>query len=160
MRMENSPHPGRLVKENIEEMGLSVAKAAEGVGVTRQQLYKVVNCESAISPEMAVRLERLSAARPMHGSGCKPLTISPRCASMQGRSSCVVSRRSRHVDHHDQRTIVTCKFRIARAQPLRFRRRIKNIKQQEYLIVPTPGIIPFHATLYRAPWTYLAQASS
>lgn len=58
MRMKNPPHPGRLVKENIEEMGLSIARAAEGLGVTRQQLYKVVNCESAISPEMAVRLEK------------------------------------------------------------------------------------------------------
>ena|ERR1700730_9235277 len=58
MRMKNPPHPGRLVKENIEELGLSVAKAADGLGVTRQQLYKVINCESAISPEMAVRLEK------------------------------------------------------------------------------------------------------
>ena len=46
--MKNPLHPGRLVKENIEEMGLSVAKAAEGLGVTRQQLYKVINCESTI----------------------------------------------------------------------------------------------------------------
>lgn len=58
MRMKNPPHPGRLVKENIEEMGLTVAQAAEGLGVTRQQLYKVINCQSAISPEMAVRLEK------------------------------------------------------------------------------------------------------
>jgi addiction module HigA family antidote len=58
MRMKNPPHPGRLVKENIEEMGLTVAQAAEGLGITRQQLYKVINCQSAISPEMAVRLEK------------------------------------------------------------------------------------------------------
>ena len=58
MRMKNPPHPGRLVKENLDELGLSVAEAAEGLGVTRQQLYKVINCESAISPEMAVRLEK------------------------------------------------------------------------------------------------------
>ena len=56
--MKNPPHPGRLVKDNIEELGLSVAAAAEGLGVTRQQLYKIIKEESAISPEMAVRLEK------------------------------------------------------------------------------------------------------
>ncbi|MBI3419798.1 MAG: HigA family addiction module antidote protein [Proteobacteria bacterium] len=56
MRMKNPSHPGRLVKADLEALGLSISKAAKGLGVTRQQLYKVVNCESAISPEMAVRL--------------------------------------------------------------------------------------------------------
>ena len=58
MAMKNPPHPGRLVKDNIEELGLSVAAAAERLGVTRQQLYKIIKEESAISPEMAVRLEK------------------------------------------------------------------------------------------------------
>lgn len=58
MSMKYPPHPGRLVKENLEELDLSVAEAAQRLGITRQQLYKVINCESAISPEMAVRLEK------------------------------------------------------------------------------------------------------
>ncbi len=58
MPMKNPPHPGRLVKDEIEELGLSVAQAARGLGVTRQQLYRVLNGECAISPEMAVRLEK------------------------------------------------------------------------------------------------------
>jgi addiction module HigA family antidote len=58
MPMKNPPHPGRLIKDEIEGLGLSVAKAAEGLGVTRQQLYRVINGECAISAEMAVRLER------------------------------------------------------------------------------------------------------
>ena len=58
MSMKNPPHPGRLVKENLEELDLSVAEAAQRLGITRQQLYKVINCESSISPEMAVRLEK------------------------------------------------------------------------------------------------------
>jgi addiction module HigA family antidote len=57
MPMKNPPHPGRLVKDEIEALGLSVAKAAQGLGVTRQQLYRVINGESAISAEMAIRLE-------------------------------------------------------------------------------------------------------
>ena len=56
--MKNPPHPGRLVKDEIEELGLSVAQAAAGLGVTRQQLYRVINGESAVSPEMAMRLEK------------------------------------------------------------------------------------------------------
>jgi antitoxin HigA-1 len=58
MPMKNPPHPGRLIKDEIDELGLSVAQAAEGLGVTRQQLYRVINGECGISPEMAMRLER------------------------------------------------------------------------------------------------------
>jgi antitoxin HigA-1 len=58
MPMKNPPHPGRLIKDEIDALGLSVARAAEGLGVTRQQLYRVISGECAISPEMAVRLER------------------------------------------------------------------------------------------------------
>ena len=60
--MKNPAHPGTLVKDNIEELGLSVAEAAAGLGITRQQLYKIVNAESSITPEMAVRLEKRTAA--------------------------------------------------------------------------------------------------
>ncbi len=56
--MKNPPHPGGLVKENIETLGLSVAEAAEGLGVSRQQLYRVVKGQHGITPEMAVRLEK------------------------------------------------------------------------------------------------------
>ena len=58
MPMKNPAHPGTLVKDNIDELGLSVAAAAAGLGVTRQQLYKVINGVSAVTPEMAVRLEK------------------------------------------------------------------------------------------------------
>ena len=58
MPMRNPCHPGRLVKADLEEMGLTIADAAKGLGVTRQQLYRVINGECAITPEMAVRLEK------------------------------------------------------------------------------------------------------
>jgi len=57
MRMKNPPHPGRLLNDDIEALGLTVAEVAVALGVTRQQLYRVLNGTSAISPEMAVRLE-------------------------------------------------------------------------------------------------------
>ena len=56
--MKNPPHPGAGLKEDIEALGLSVAEAATGLGVTRQQLYRVIRGQSGISPEMAPRLEK------------------------------------------------------------------------------------------------------
>jgi addiction module HigA family antidote len=58
MRMKNPVHPGKLVKANLEELGLSVAGAAKALGVTRQQLYNVIGGKSAVTPEMAVRFEK------------------------------------------------------------------------------------------------------
>ena len=58
MPMKNPPHPGELIRDNLEDLGLAVAEAAEGLGVTRQQLYNVLNGKSGITPEMAVRLEK------------------------------------------------------------------------------------------------------
>jgi addiction module HigA family antidote len=58
MMMKNPVHPGKLVEANLEEVGLSVAEAAKAIKVTRQQLYNVTRGKSAISPDMAIRLEK------------------------------------------------------------------------------------------------------
>lgn len=58
MDMKNPVHPGLLVKECLEDLGLSVAEAASGLGVTRQQLHKVIAQKSSVTPEMAFRLEK------------------------------------------------------------------------------------------------------
>jgi addiction module HigA family antidote len=57
-RMKNPPHPGGLIRENIDALGLSVAEAARGIGVTRQQLHRVIKGQHGVTPEMAVRLEK------------------------------------------------------------------------------------------------------
>jgi addiction module HigA family antidote len=57
--MKNPPHPGGFVRrECLEPLGLSVAKAAEKLGVTRQALNNLVNERSGISPDMAIRLSK------------------------------------------------------------------------------------------------------
>ena len=56
--MKNPVHPGELVKENLSELGLTTALAAKGLGVTRQQLHKVISGRSAVTPEMALRFEK------------------------------------------------------------------------------------------------------
>jgi antitoxin HigA-1 len=58
MHMKNPSHPGELVKESLEELGISVADAAKALHVTRQQMYNIVNCKSAVSPAMALRFEK------------------------------------------------------------------------------------------------------
>jgi addiction module HigA family antidote len=58
MPMKNPPHPGELIRDNLDDLGLSVAEGAAGLGITRQQLYNVINGKSGITPEMAVRLEK------------------------------------------------------------------------------------------------------
>jgi addiction module HigA family antidote len=58
MMMKNPAHPGRLIKSELDELGVSVSEAAEKLGVTRSQLYRVINGESAVSAEMAYRLEK------------------------------------------------------------------------------------------------------
>jgi addiction module HigA family antidote len=58
MPMKNPPHPGGLVRDNLDDLGLSVSEAATGLGVTRQQLYNVISGRSGITPEMALRLEK------------------------------------------------------------------------------------------------------
>ncbi len=59
MAMKDPPHPGLSIKENcFVPLGLSVTEAAQVLGVARHTLSRVLNGHSAISPEMAIRLEK------------------------------------------------------------------------------------------------------
>lgn len=59
MPMLNPPHPGRIVRQEcLEALGLGVTEAAKALDVTRQALSNLVNEKAAISPEMAIRLEK------------------------------------------------------------------------------------------------------
>ncbi|MDN3589774.1 HigA family addiction module antitoxin [Methylobacterium adhaesivum] len=56
--MKNPAHPGGFVREITEELGLSVTDAAVALGVTRPALSNLVNERAALSPEMALRIEK------------------------------------------------------------------------------------------------------
>lgn len=59
MAMKNPPHPGLSVRHDcIDPLGLSVTKAADKLGVTRQALNNLVNGKAGISPDMAIRLDK------------------------------------------------------------------------------------------------------
>lgn len=52
-------HPGAFVRaEILDELNLSVSKAADVLGVRRATLSDFINEKAALSPEMALRIEK------------------------------------------------------------------------------------------------------
>ena len=63
--MYNPPHPGGVVRRQcLAPLGLSVTRAAQGLGVTRQALSDLVNEKAGISVEMAFRLSKAFGSSP------------------------------------------------------------------------------------------------
>ena len=59
MLMHNPPHPGEVIKRQcLEPLGLTVTKAAKGLGVSRNTLSMLLNGRLGISSEMAIRLSQ------------------------------------------------------------------------------------------------------
>ncbi len=59
MPMKNPPHPGLSVRYDcLEPLGLSVAEAAQKLGVDYKELSDIMNGRAGISPEMAIRLDK------------------------------------------------------------------------------------------------------
>ncbi|VVM07510.1 HigA family addiction module antitoxin [Methylacidimicrobium tartarophylax] len=57
--MKNPPHPGDLIKtEVIEALGLDVSKAAVILNVPRGVLSDLLDSKAALTPEMALRIEK------------------------------------------------------------------------------------------------------
>jgi addiction module HigA family antidote len=61
MGMFNPPHPGALIADILENGELSVGKSvtalAKHLGVTRATLSRIINGRSAVSADMALRLQ-------------------------------------------------------------------------------------------------------
>jgi addiction module HigA family antidote len=58
------PHPGAFIRDEIlEELALSVSEAAEALDVRRATLSDLVNGKAALSPEMALRIEKAFGVR-------------------------------------------------------------------------------------------------
>jgi addiction module HigA family antidote len=59
MPMKNPPHPGEVIRtEVLQPLGLSITKAAEILGVRRATVSDLTNGKTAVSAEMALRLEK------------------------------------------------------------------------------------------------------
>lgn len=59
MSMHNPPHPGEFIKEiYLDPYDLSIRSLAENLGVASSTLTRIINGQSGISPEMALRLSK------------------------------------------------------------------------------------------------------
>ena len=51
-------HPGVIVKDNIDALGIAIDAFAAHIGVSRQTVHAVISGRSSVTAEMAVRLGR------------------------------------------------------------------------------------------------------
>ena len=64
-RVRRPTHPGAVLRNTVlPALKMSVADAADALGVTRQTLHRVVSEKAAISPDMAVRLGKFCGNGP------------------------------------------------------------------------------------------------
>ena len=52
-RMFNPPHPGRMVAETLEYLGISTREFARHIGVAPSTVTRIIKEKSPITPEMA-----------------------------------------------------------------------------------------------------------
>ncbi len=58
-------HPGEIMREDvIPALGLSVSEAARQMGVSRQQLHRILACTHPITTEMALRIGKFAGNGP------------------------------------------------------------------------------------------------
>jgi len=58
-------HPGEILREDVlPALGISVSEAARRLGISRQQLHRVLACTHPITTEMALRLGKFAGNGP------------------------------------------------------------------------------------------------
>ena len=58
MRMHKPPHPGRIIKEAIEALPMSITAFATHIGVSRVALSRVRNEKAGVTPEMSIKISQ------------------------------------------------------------------------------------------------------
>ncbi|XOV86388.1 MAG: HigA family addiction module antitoxin [Pseudomonadota bacterium] len=65
MSMHNPPHPGEFIRSiYLAELGVSVRKVAQSLGVSPSTFTRLLNGQSNVSPEMALRLAKALGRSP------------------------------------------------------------------------------------------------
>lgn len=64
MPMKNPAHPGRIIRDAIDDLGLTVTDAAHMLNVSRPTLSSLLNGRSGVSGDMAVRLSKTIGSTP------------------------------------------------------------------------------------------------
>jgi len=64
--LKRSPvHPGEILREDVlPTLGLSVSEAARRLGISRQQLHRVLACTNPITTDMALRIGKFAGNGP------------------------------------------------------------------------------------------------
>ena len=58
--MNNPPHPGlSILHDCLEPVDMTISEAARRLGVSRKQLSSIINGRAGISPDMAIRLDKV-----------------------------------------------------------------------------------------------------
>lgn len=57
-------HPGRIVKRNIDALGMTIEAFADHIGTSRQTVHAIIAGRSAVREEMATRLARAFKTTP------------------------------------------------------------------------------------------------
>ncbi len=58
-------HPGEILREDvIRSLDLSVSEAARRIGISRQQLHRIIACTHPITIEMALRIGKFAGNGP------------------------------------------------------------------------------------------------
>jgi len=58
-------HPGEMLREDVlPALGISVSEAARRLGISRQQLHRVLACTHPITTEMALRIGKFAGNGP------------------------------------------------------------------------------------------------
>ncbi len=67
MAMKSPAHPGSVIRDGVlEPLALSVTDAATILGVRRATLSDLINGKAALTPEMALRIEKAFGPRMDH----------------------------------------------------------------------------------------------
>ncbi|MBI2801418.1 MAG: HigA family addiction module antidote protein [Gammaproteobacteria bacterium] len=65
MTMHNPPHPGEFIRDvYLEPFQISVRSVASSLGVSASTLNRLINGQSSVSPEMALRLAKALGRSP------------------------------------------------------------------------------------------------
>lgn len=64
-QIKKNTHPGEYLLEDIIKIhNLTIEKTANLLGISRPNLSNIVNCKSAISPLMAIRISKVFGGNP------------------------------------------------------------------------------------------------
>lgn len=64
MKMYNPPHPGEIIADALDELNLGIRELARALNVAPSTAQRLVSCQAAVSPEMAIRLSKVLGSSP------------------------------------------------------------------------------------------------